>query len=288
LLARRDIDAVIISAPTALHAELAVATANAGKHLYLEKPIAIDADEARRVVEAVEKAGIVAATGFNRRCHPAFEQARDLISSGRIGCVRAVQTAFCEPCTLDNLPVWKRKRATGGGVLLDLASHHIDLLRWILRDEIASIEAHVHSDASEQDTAWLRLSMTRGTEACGFFSFRAGRTDALEFIGELGTLRIDRFRWTVSLRINRRFGYGVRTAFILPSAGAVAWRIARLVRPSWESSYRRALAAFVNACLGGPHRLATLGDGMRSLDVILAAERSAGTGAAVRIAGDVT
>ena len=283
LLARPDIDAVVICAPTALHSDLAIAAANAGKHVYLEKPIATDADEACRVVEAAAKAGIVAAMGFNRRCHPTFEQARDLIASGRIGPIRAVQSAFCEPSALADVPAWKQKRATGGGVLLDLASHHIDLLRWCLDDEIVSVDARICSGASEQDNAWLRLSLGGGAEASGFFSSRAGRTDTFEFIGECGTLRVDRFRPTLSLRLNRRFGYGVRSAFVPPSAGAVAWGVAKLVRPSWESSYRRALTAFVETCRGGPNGLATLADGTRCLDVILAAERSGGTGAAVRI-----
>lgn len=288
LLALDDVDAVIVCAPTALHAALAVAAANAGKHLYLEKPIATDAVDAHRVAEAVAQAGIVAAMGFNRRCHPTFEQARALISRGRIGRVRAVHTAFCEPAGLQDVPEWKRRRATGGGVLLDLASHHIDLLRWFLQDEVASVEAHVRSDAHEQDSAWLRLSMRGGAEVSSFFSDRAGRTDTLEFIGERGALRVDRFRCTVSLRLERRFGYGVRTALVLPSPGSLAWQFARSIRPSWESSYRRALGAFTDMCRGGPSRLATIADGQRSLAAVLAAEQAASAGTAVRVAPGVT
>src|SRR4051812_22376762 len=122
LLARPDIDVVVICVPTPLHAELAIAAAAAGKHFYLEKPIASAADEARRVVEAAGQAGVTAAIGFNRRLHPLYEQARELLWAGRIGRVRAVQTAFCEPTPVHAMPEWKRRRATGGGVLLDLAS----------------------------------------------------------------------------------------------------------------------------------------------------------------------
>ncbi|HEV2047276.1 MAG TPA: Gfo/Idh/MocA family oxidoreductase [Chthoniobacterales bacterium] len=287
LLARSDIDAVIISAPNCFHAELALAAAKAGKHLYLEKPIAVAAGDARRVVDAAEEAGIVSAMGFNRRCHPVFEQGRALISKGKIGRVRAVQTVFSEPSLPASMPDWKRGRETGGGVLLDLASHHLDLLRWFLGDEVERIEARVTSDVTEQDSAWLWLSMRSGAEASGFFSFRAGRADTLEFIGEHGTLRLDRHRCVLSLRRGRRFGYGVRRSFVLPSAGAVAWRLARLTRPSWESSYRRALAAFVQMCRGGPRRLASLSDGLRNLEIILAAEESARTGAVVPVAGGI-
>jgi myo-inositol 2-dehydrogenase / D-chiro-inositol 1-dehydrogenase len=136
LLGRSDIDAVVICAPTQFHAELAVAAADAGKHFYLEKPIATDAAGARRVVDAAAAAGVIGAIGFNRRLHPLYQQARDLLAAGRIGRVRAVQTALCEPLPAETMPGWRRQRASGGGVLLDLASHHLDLLRWFLRDEV--------------------------------------------------------------------------------------------------------------------------------------------------------
>ena len=173
----------------------------------------------------------------------------------------------------------------GGGVLLDLASHHIDSLRWLLQDDIVSVESRVESRSTEGDEAWLRLSLRKsGAEVSGFYSFRAGRADTLEFLGERGTLRIDRFRSSPSLRLARRFGYGVRSACLLPGPGATSWRLARLLKPSWEPSYRRALGGFADLCRGGsPGNLASLDDGLRSLEVILAAEESARRGEAVHL-----
>jgi predicted dehydrogenase len=113
LLGRSDIDAVVICAPTQFHAELAVAAADAGKHFYLEKPIATDAAGARRVVDAAAAAGVIGAIGFNRRLHPLYQQARDLLAAGRIGRVRAVQTALCEPLPAETMPGWRRQRASG-------------------------------------------------------------------------------------------------------------------------------------------------------------------------------
>ena len=288
LLTSPDIDAVVISAPNAMHAELAIAAAQAGKHFYLEKPIATTETEARRVIEVVSETGVVAAMGFNRRCHPVFEQARVLISDGKIGRVRAVQTIFTEPTPPDSMPDWKRKRASGGGVLLDLGSHHFDSLRWLLQDEINEVQAHLNSEVSDQDSASLRLVMRSGIEVHTFFSFRAGRADMLEFIGERGILRVDRHRCTASLQVARRFGYGIRQSLVLPSVAAMTWRFARLLRPAWESSYRRALVRFVEMCRGGRSRLADLQDGMRSLQVILAAEKSAQTGGSVRVANEAS
>lgn len=281
LLRRTDVDAVVICAPTGLHAPLAIAAAEAGKHFYLEKPVATHDDEARRVVEAAKKAGVVAAMGFNRRFHPALARARQLLAGGTIGRVLSVQTVFCEPAAPEASEGWRRTRASGGGVLLDLASHHIDLVRWMLGDEVTVVEARIESRRSEQDCAWLRLSLRGGAEVAGFFSFCAGRTDTLEFTGGHGVLRVDRFRTVPEVRLSRRLGYGVRSALIVPDAAALAWGLRRIIRPSWESSYRRALGAFADKVRGRLGPLATLEDGRRALQIVLAAEESAATGASV-------
>ena len=98
--------------------------------------------------------------------------------------MRAAVTVFSEPIALNDMPAWKRRRTTGGGVLFDLASHHVDLLRWFLDDEVAKVEARLKSEVTDDDTAWLRIAMRGGAEARSFFSFRTGRADFLEFIGE--------------------------------------------------------------------------------------------------------
>jgi myo-inositol 2-dehydrogenase/D-chiro-inositol 1-dehydrogenase len=274
LLGRDDVDAVIICAPTPLHAELAVATAAARKHLYLEKPIAATLEDGRRVVDAVERAGVVAAIGFNRRRHPLFEQAREILAGGRIGAVRAVHMAFCEPTPPEVMPAWKRRRDTGGGVLLDLASHHVDLLRWFLDDEVETVNASVTSEISEGDAAWLQARMRGGAETHGFYSFRAGFADFLEFQGERGSLRVDRHRPSIELRVARRWGYGLRRAWPPPTIRTTIWRLERLVRPGRDPSYRRSLHAFVERLRGAAVALPSLSDGMRSLEAIVAAESS--------------
>jgi predicted dehydrogenase len=272
LLARSDIDALIICAPTHLHAELAVAAAGRGKHFYLEKPIAASAGDASRVVEAARAGGVHGVMGFNRRRHPLYEQVRNVLAAGRIGRVRAVQTALCEPMPLAGMPEWKRRRETGGGVLLDLASHHFDALRWLLDDDLAVVGGSVRSDLSEQDTARLELVTSGGIEIQSFFSFRAGRADVLELIGEHGTVRLDYHAPRLSLRLGRRFGYGVRDGWLAPSASLAAWRLHRLVRPSANPSYRRSLQAFVDVCRGRHAATASLEDGARSLEAALSAE----------------
>jgi len=274
LLARPDIDAVVICAPTHLHADLAIAAARAGKHVYIEKPVATCAADAIRLAEALRDTDVRIAVGFNRRCHPMFEQARALIASGALGEIRTVFSTFNEPLSGDAMPAWKRARATGGGVLLDLGSHHADLLRWFLESEPERIEAQIHSRQTEHDEAWMRIAMENGVVVQSYFSFRAARADFLEFIGERGAMRVDRHEPKLSLKLARRFGYGVRTAPVLPSRESLAWRLRRIASPSYESSYRMALADFAGAIRGGRLRGAGLRDGVRSLEIVLGAEEA--------------
>ena len=279
LLARSDIDAVVICVPTYLHADLAIAAAASGKHLYLEKPLATTLADARAVIEAVSRAGVTAAVGFNRRLHPLFEQARRLLASGAIGRVSGVQAAFCEPAPAGGLPDWKRRRSSGGGALLDLASHHVDHLRWTLGEEIAAASASIRSDSSEHDSARLELETESGVSVQGYFSFRGGLADHLEFVGERGTLRVDRHSAELSVRVARRRGYGTRRRWVAPSPATLAWRLERLWRPAADPSYRRSLRAFIECCRGGPAGpTASLADGLRSLEVVLAAEEAAAGG----------
>lgn len=275
LLGRSDVDAVVVAAPTRLHAELAAAAAGAGKHVYVEKPLATSEPDAIRVLEEVARSGVTAAVGFNRRSHPVYEQARQLLEAGRIGDVRFAQTAFCEPVDLHELPEWKRTRATGGGVLLDLASHHFDLARWFLQAELEVVHARTRSGSSEQDEAWTELSTSTGAEVQSLFSYRAAHADFIEFFGERGRLRVDRHRGALVVHRPRRSGYGIRRDRS-PSGRVLAWHARRLIGSGGDPSYGRSLGAFVRRLRGAQVETPSLEDGLRSLRAVLAAERLAG------------
>lgn len=282
LLARNDLEAVIISAPTRLHAELARSAARAGKHLFVEKPLATTMEDARSVVAEATRADVHGAVGFNRRFHPLYRQARAILARGTIGRVRTVVTAFCEPMATKPSSGWRVTRAGGGGVLLDLASHHLDLIRWFLDDEIAEVSATVTSMATEEDSARLRLLLCSGIEVVGAFSYRSGFADFLEFVGERGSLRVDRHRPTLELRKIRRRGYGIRRARVVPDPEVIGWRATRMVRRVREPSYGRSLGAFVELVRGRQvGSLATLSDGLRNIEIIVAAEASARQGGEV-------
>ncbi|MGR4852567.1 Gfo/Idh/MocA family protein [Streptomyces sp. LARHCF252] len=137
------IKAVSITAPNFLHREIGVAMAEAGKHIWIEKPVGLTAEDAGAVADAVTKAGVQGAVGFNYRNAPAVEAARELIASGEIGTVTHVRIRLFSDYAAhpEGALTWRYERERGGsGVLGDLASHGTDLARHLLGD-ITSLTA---------------------------------------------------------------------------------------------------------------------------------------------------
>ena len=129
------VHAVSITAPNFLHREIGVAMAEAGKHIWIEKPAGLSAADTRAVGEAVSKAAVHGTVGFNYRYAPAVAAARELISSGEIGAVTHARFRMFSDYAAhpDGALTWRYERARGGsGVLGDLASHGVDLARYLL------------------------------------------------------------------------------------------------------------------------------------------------------------
>lgn len=165
------VQAVSIAAPNFLHREIGVAMAEAGKHIWIEKPVGLTAEDARAVAGAVTKAGVQGTVGFNYRNAPAVAAARELIASGEIGTVTHVRIRLFSDYAAhpEGALTWRYECERGGsGVLGDLASHGVDLARFLL-GEIASLAA---------DTAVFVPERARPTGATAGHTRSAG--------GELG------------------------------------------------------------------------------------------------------
>lgn len=131
------VKAVSITAPNFLHREVGVAMAEAGKHIWIEKPVGLTLADARAVADAVAAAGVQSAVGFNYRNAPAVETARELIASGDLGTVTHVRLRLFSDYAAhpEGALTWRYERERGGsGVLGDLASHGADLARHLLGD----------------------------------------------------------------------------------------------------------------------------------------------------------
>jgi myo-inositol 2-dehydrogenase/D-chiro-inositol 1-dehydrogenase len=287
LLADVDVDAVVVAAPTAAHADLAIAVLDGGKHLYLEKPIATTLHDARRVLDAWRRARRVGMTGFNYRANPLLEAAHARLGAGAIGRIVAIRTVFSTYAPDGRHPgAWRRARASGGGALLDLASHHVDLVRWLSGEEIVRVSAHVRSHRAEDDTATLLLELSGGSTADVLVSLTSSEDDRVEIYGDAGRLVVDRYR-SHSVRVEPlQAGASpiARVTRLASSVRALPYALAKRRSVAHEPSFSRALRTFVECARDGRRARPDLADGAASLAVILAAEEAAHTGAAVDVA----
>ena len=146
LLADPDVDAVYVPLPNHLHAEWTLAAARAGKHVLCEKPLAMTAADAERMVEACEAAGVRLMEAFMYRHHPSWVAAMEVVASGRLGRLRAVQSWFSyyndDPTNIRN------KLDIGGGALFDIGCYSVNLSRMLFGAEPGAVEASVIRDAA--------------------------------------------------------------------------------------------------------------------------------------------
>jgi predicted dehydrogenase len=133
LIADPDIDMIDITAPNALHKEMALAALAAGKHVYCEKPLATTAADAAEMAKAAEAAGMHTQVGFNYLCNPLFTLGRDMIGSGELGEIRSYRGIHAEDYMADaDSPFTFRHDPAGGGALADLGSHALATAEYLL------------------------------------------------------------------------------------------------------------------------------------------------------------
>jgi len=161
VLADPEVDVVSICAPNFLHAEMAVAAAEAGKHFWIEKPAGRSLAETKSIEQAVANSGVHTTVGFNYRHAPAIERARQLLKDGRLGEITNVRASFLAGYAADPRAAlsWRFNRElAGSGVLADLFSHAADLCSYVV-GPIQSICASTNVMIPQRP----KLSMGQGT-----------------------------------------------------------------------------------------------------------------------------
>lgn len=221
LISRSDIDLIDINAPSNAHKEIALAAAAAGKHIFCEKPLALNLADSREMLQAAEDAGIAHMVGFNYRFSPAVRLAKRLIESGRLGTIYHFRAWFLQDWILDpEFPlVWRlQKEIAGSGSHGDLGAHLIDLAHFLVGDveevigmsetfvkerplaeAMTGLSAKASKDAPRGevtvDDATLFLARF-ASGALGSFEatrFAAGHrsTNSFEINGSLGSVKFD-------------------------------------------------------------------------------------------------
>jgi predicted dehydrogenase len=188
LLADPDVDAVYIPLPNSEHAKWTIAAARAGKHVLCEKPLAMTAAEAEEMVRACAKEGVLLMEAFMYRLHPSWESVRELVASGRIGTLRAVQSWFSyfndDPRNIRNVP------ELGGGALYDIGCYCINLSRMLFAREPTRVQASVTRDETGTDvltSAILAFDEDVATFTC---STRAEPDQRVHIYGTEGRISI--------------------------------------------------------------------------------------------------
>ncbi|HEX6940356.1 MAG TPA: Gfo/Idh/MocA family oxidoreductase [Longimicrobiales bacterium] len=166
VFASRDVDAVVICTPSHLHERQAVAALEAGKHVLVERPLALDADGARRVVEAAERAGRTLMVAMNNRYRPDVLALLPFLRGGELGEVFFVKAGWLNRKVRTVRPTWRHRRETaGGGALMDLGTQALDLCLWLLgQPKVERVNAYLHpgEGMEVEDAAALMLRLEGG------------------------------------------------------------------------------------------------------------------------------
>ncbi len=269
LLQREDVDAVIVTSENVKHKELAVAAAEAGKHILVEKPIATTLDDAWEIVKAAEKAGVKLQQAFIMRYHDATVEVKRLIEGGELGDVLAITATNHGKYPGGWFGV---ELLAGGGAIMDHTVHVADLMRWYLSDEVEEVYALIGENIRE----WLRI------EDCALISlkFREGALGSID----CSWSRPDTWPlWgDVWLGIFGTEGYVVVDAFRPCIDVVVEGRPLR-----WEyfgcDADREMIKDFIRVMLEDETPRATGVDGVKALEVALAAYESAKRGEPVKL-----
>ncbi len=199
LLARDDIDAVIVGSENINHAPHTIAAANAGKHVLCEKPLATTVADARAMVDACDRNGVKLQTAFPVRFIPSTIALRDAIRAGAIGKPLMVKARNPGQCPFR----WfVDPELAGGGAVMDHTVHVVDVLRWMFDAEVTEVYAEIATrihDIPVDDTGLLMMQMSNGIAASLDTSWSRPKNwptwggVTIDVVGEEGVLSLDAF-----------------------------------------------------------------------------------------------
>ncbi|MDO6966736.1 inositol 2-dehydrogenase [Rhizobium alvei] len=266
--ASNDIDAVVICTPTDTHADLIERFARAGKAIFCEKPVDLDAERVKACLKVVEETGARLMVGFNRRFDPHFMAVKRAIDDGRIGAVEMVTITSRDPGAP---PVDYIKRS--GGIFRDMTIHDFDMARFLLGEEIRSVSAHAAvlidpaiGEAGDFDSVTVILETASGKQAVISNSRRAtyGYDQRIEVHGSAGVVAAENQR-AVSIEIANADGY-------------TRPPLHDFFMTRYTEAYANEITAFIAAIEEGAPISPTGADGLAALQLANAALESATTG----------
>jgi predicted dehydrogenase len=245
-----------------------------GTHAYIEKPLATDLASAQEVFQVWQQSNLVGMIGLNLRRNPLYQKARQIVQSGQLGRVVAVRSVFGS--SRREQPSWRESHAMGGGALLNLSPHPIDMIGFLLDSPIEEVFAH--RPTVEPDlTMTLQLRLKGGLLAQAVLSMVSYSADEIEIVGDEATLFAN--RRAAKLTLLPPDAYDSSKKRLMHELASMAKVPKQILRARGEPSYLRALSAFVEAVqTGNTDVKPDVADGLRVQSVIEAAWESANSG----------
>ncbi len=259
-----DVEAVVICSPTDTHAQYIIEIAQAGKHIFCEKPVDLSLEVIQGALEAVKKAGVKLMVGFNRRFDPNFIKIKQLVEAGNIGDPHILKITSRDPA-----PPPAEYSAVSGGMFMDMTIHDFDMARYIVGSEVTEVytNAAVLVDpaigaAGDVDTAIITLTFANGAMGVIDNSRKAvyGYDQRIEIFGSKGMASADN-----NYPENHRFfgADGVHGSLPL-----------NFFMERYLESYANEMKIFCTAVVNNLSLPVTGIDGLQSVAIALAAKKS--------------
>lgn len=262
-----QVDAIFVASPNACHLPDVVTALGAGKPVLCEKPMGVNAEECRQMVEAARQAKLALGVAQVFRFEDSTGWLSDRIRSGQIGRPIFARSEFSFPAGATHPRKWLYDpKIAGGGPIADIGVHSVDALRFILQDEVLQVEASTTRDALSGEleaTAAMILEFSKATLAAVLVSFRAEYRTPLEFVGETGVLRADN-----GFNVDRQVTVELRRGWDTVASETISNHLA----------YARQVDAFAASLEGGPEFPASGIDGWQNQEILDAAYRSIKSG----------
>jgi predicted dehydrogenase len=282
------VEAVAVCTPLGLHVEMALAALEAGKHVMIEKPLAPSLDAADALLDTATASQCTVMVGYNLRWHRLVRQALDVIRQGRLGRIELMVASFTAGTHYKrDVLEWKKRRALGGGVLMEFATHYFDLWRFLLDTEVSEVHATSRSDEWDDVTGTVTVQFEKGILATAYFSEWTTERNEMHIFGREGSLHLSLYRFD-----------GLEYIPLFSAPGEIRNRLSRIALslrdvPRATAHFRRGgdyYASFIGqwqhfaqAIRGSEQVECTPNDGRRALQIALAAAESASTGEPVRV-----
>ncbi|MBF0216691.1 MAG: Gfo/Idh/MocA family oxidoreductase [Candidatus Omnitrophica bacterium] len=283
-----SLDAVIVATPPDSHREIATFCMGKGKHVLLEKPVALTLRDARALVEARDRTGVKVMVGHQRRFSPMDNSVRDLYGKGLIGKTVAINAVHeFSSDSRGAATGYLKKRELSGGVIMEYACHDIDFFRYLLGAEAVEVYARVSSTHADDDTAALVVTFSNGVIANLTLSSCTVDEEHLEIFGTEGIIRSDRYR-TVKAEIDLIKGLKDRKMRALKTF-ARGFKSLMLLKYAFKrnilAAYISEIGHFIDSIEEGKDPVPGLEDGIKAMEAADAAIRSGISGKPVRVCG---